>query len=73
MKYFLRDSWDISPTLAVFLPSWINCSPALGLEVSRLVRCAPTKVCHLAQALDYFLTEDMLERDSPELPHLLTW
>jgi len=23
--------------------------------------------------MDYFLSEDMLERDSPELPHLLTW
>ena len=45
MKYFLRDSWDISPTLAVFLPSWLSTgSPALALEVSRLVRCAPTKV-----------------------------
>ena len=31
------------------------------------------QVCHLAQALDYFLTEDMLEKDAPELPHLLTW
>ena len=68
-----RDAWDISPTLAVFLPSWINCSPALALEVSRLVRSHPTKVCHLSQALDYFLTEEMLERDSPELPHILTW
>ena len=43
-REYARDSWDISPTLAVFLPSWINCSPALPLEVSRLVRCAPTKV-----------------------------
>ena len=31
------------------------------------------QVCHLAQALDFFLTEDMLEKDAPELPHLLTW
>ena len=42
-REYARDSWDISPTLAVFLPSWINVSPALALEVSRLVRCNPTK------------------------------
>jgi hypothetical protein len=30
-------------------------------------------VCHIPQALDYFLTEEMVERDAVELPHLLTW
>ena len=95
--------------------------------MSRLVRSSPTKVCHIPQAVDYFLSEEMLvswaglvwphqsalhteycfkgpltlplastyiwpltpplgppyiylapatspqEKDSPELPHLLTW
>jgi len=72
-REYARHAWDISPTLAVFLPSWLNCSPALVNEVSRLVRSSPTKVCNISQALDYFLSEDMLEKDSPELPHLLTW
>ena len=72
-REYARDAWEITPTLAVFLPTWINFSQALALEVSRLVRANPNKVCHLSQALDFFLTEDMLEKDSPELPHLLTW
>jgi phosphatidylinositol 4-kinase len=70
---YARHAWDICPTLAVFLPSWLNNSAILVAEVSRLVRSAPTKVCHIPQAIDYFLSEDMLEKDSPELPHLLTW
>jgi phosphatidylinositol 4-kinase len=72
-REYARHAWDISPTLAVFLPSWLNCSPALVSEVSRLVRSSPTKVCNIAQAMDYFLSEDMIEKDSQELPHLLTW
>ena len=70
---YARDAWDISPTLAIFLPTWISFSTPLATEVSRLVRTNPTKVCHLPRAMDHFLTEDMLEKDSPELPHLLTW
>ena len=41
---YARHAWDISPTLAVFLPTWLNNSPVLVSEVSRLVRAAPTKV-----------------------------
>jgi hypothetical protein len=43
------------------------------MQVCRLTKSAPTRVCHIPQALDYFLTEEMVERDSVELPHLLTW
>ena len=60
---YARQAWDISPTLAIFLPSWLNCSPALVSEVSRLTRANPTKVCGIPQALDYFLSDDMLEKD----------
>ena len=28
--------------------------------MSRLVRSSPTKVCHIPQAVDYFLSEEML-------------
>ena len=41
--------------------------------MARLVQSEPSKVSHLAQALQYFLTEELVERDSPSLPHLLTW
>ena len=41
---YARHAWDISPTLAVFLPTWLNNSAVLVSEVSRLVRASPTKV-----------------------------
>ena len=33
---------------------------ALSTQVSRLVRSSSTKVCHIPQAVDYFLSEEML-------------
>lgn len=72
-KEIANHAWDISATLAVFLPSWLNNSPALVAEVCRLTRANPTAVCHIPQAVNYFLSDDMLEKDSAELPHLLTW
>jgi len=68
-----KHAWEISPTLAVFLPTWLNNSSALVSEVCRLTRECPTKVCHIPQALDFFLSDEMLEKDCVELPHLLTW
>ncbi|XP_023346695.1 phosphatidylinositol 4-kinase alpha [Eurytemora carolleeae] len=41
--------------------------------VCQLTRTYPTKVCHIPQALAFFLSEEQVERDGPELPHLLTW
>ena len=46
-REYARDAWEISPTLAVFLPSWVNLpTQHLVQEVSRLVRTNPTKVYH---------------------------
>jgi len=73
-KEYARHAWDISPTLAVFLPTWLTVnSVPLELEVSQLVRANPTKVSHLPQALEFFITEDSLTNDAPELPNILTW
>ena len=86
---YARHAWDISPTLAVFLPSWLNCSATLvqvilillnscylllAQAVSRLVRSSPTRVCHIPQAVDYFLSEEMLvSKEHPsETCHMLS-
>ena len=111
-------AWHISPTLAVFLPIWLNNSPVGGItfllcifilcnfqtkknnaiqvmnpsmfqvfynlinhsycqvlvsEVCKLTSSQPTKVTHIPQALDFFLSDEMLEKDDEKLPHLLTW
>ena len=52
-----RNAWDISPSLAVFLPQRLNSSAMLEAEVSRLVRLRPEDVCHIPRALDFFLTK----------------
>jgi len=64
-----KHAWEISPTLAIFLPTWLNNSLSLVAEVCRLTRTNPTSVCHIPQAIDYFLSDEMLEKDTPELPH----
>lgn len=72
-REYARNSWDISPALAVFLAQRLNSSPVLEREVSRLVRSAPEEVLHLPRALDFFLTKETLENDAKELPCVLTW
>ncbi|ESO97694.1 hypothetical protein LOTGIDRAFT_103639 [Lottia gigantea] len=68
-----RLSWDISPTLAVFLPSRFRNSEALVREVTRLVRSHPGAVNHIPQAIEYLVTPHSLEADATELTHVLTW
>ena len=72
-REYVRHAWDISPTLAVFLPTWLNNSPAMETEVAKLVRINPIKVRHLSQALEFFITEESITNDVPELTNILTW
>lgn len=72
----IRTAWDISPAFAIFLPkrlNTVNAAAAVDRELSRLVRTFPEAVCHIPQALDYFLTKESVENDSLELSHILTW
>ena len=69
----VRNAWEISPMLAVYLPQRLNCSVVMEKELSRLVRCNPEEVSHIAKALDFFLTRDSIASDSPELTYILTW
>lgn len=68
----VRFAWDVSPTLAVYLPQRLY-HQAVEKELSRLVRSNPEDVCHLPKALDHFLTRDAIQNDAPELTHVLTW
>jgi len=69
----VRNAWEISPALAVFLPQRLNNSTVMEKELSRLVRCHPEEVSHLPKALDFFLTRDSIANDAPELTYILTW
>lgn len=68
-----RLAWDISPTLAVFLPDRLKNADNIVKEVSRLVRLNPTLVCHISQALKFLVTTDTLLNDAQELVHMLSW
>lgn len=68
-----RLAWDISPTLAVFLPCRFKNSEILQVELSRLVRLNPSAVSHLPEAAYYLSTTEAVLNDCPELTYLLTW
>jgi phosphatidylinositol 4-kinase len=75
-KDHVRNAWDISPAFAVFLPrrlNTVNANSLIDLELARLVRSHPEAVSHIPAALDYFLTREIVENDSLDLSHVLTW
>ena len=82
-KEIMRNAWDISPALAVYLPERLLVRASsvddtirnsiMERELTRLVRSNPEMVSHIPKALDYFLTKESIESDSPELTYILTW
>jgi phosphatidylinositol 4-kinase len=82
-KEIMRNAWDISPALAVYLPERLLSrassvddtvrNTVIERELTRLVRNNPELVSHIPKALDYFLTKESIENDAPELTYILTW
>ncbi|KAJ8312892.1 hypothetical protein KUTeg_010265 [Tegillarca granosa] len=72
-KEIARMAWEISPTLAVYLPSRFRNSAPLIQEVTRLVRLNPDPVSHIPEAIHFLVTPHSVEADAPELCHVLTW
>ncbi|KAG1666136.1 Phosphatidylinositol 4-kinase alpha [Nymphon striatum] len=68
-----RLAWDISPALAVHLPSRYKNSECLLKIVSSLVKANPAAVSHIPEALDFLVTPDSVLNDAPELSYMLTW
>ncbi|XP_056020742.1 phosphatidylinositol 4-kinase alpha-like isoform X2 [Ostrea edulis] len=68
-----RIAWDISPVLAVYLPSRLKTSETLRKEVMRQVRLNPGAVRHIPEAIHFLVSAQSVEADSPELSHVLTW
>ncbi|KAG7162490.1 Phosphatidylinositol 4-kinase alpha-like [Homarus americanus] len=66
-------AWNISPALALFLPTRIHNVQGLDAEISHLVRDNPIAVSHLPDALQYLATSENILSDIPEFsPHPLT-
>ena len=73
---FTRFAWDISPELAVHLPSRFRALPTVRFTVQELVRTYPEAVSHVSEALPLFLGDspmafDML--DSQKLSQIVLW
>ncbi|XP_075984283.1 phosphatidylinositol 4-kinase III alpha isoform X2 [Anticarsia gemmatalis] len=69
---YAKLAWDISPTLAVFLPERLK-NEGIIQEIRRKVQAQPTAVCHVPQALKYLVTTETLLNDAHELVHMITW
>ncbi|UYV78927.1 PI4KA [Cordylochernes scorpioides] len=69
----VRLAWEISPALAVYMPTRFVNSDALKDEVSRLVRLHPISVSHIPEALQYLVTTEGVLNDCPELTYAMTW
>ncbi|XP_022115075.1 phosphatidylinositol 4-kinase alpha isoform X2 [Pieris rapae] len=69
---YTKLAWEISPTLAVFLPERLK-NDSIVSEIKRKVQSHPTSVCHVPQALKYLVTTETLLNDAHELVHMVTW
>lgn len=70
---YTRLAWDISPSLAVYLPVRLKNSDAIINEVRHQVSQNPVVVSHIPEALQYVVTTDAILIDNPKLVHMLTW
>lgn len=70
----VRLAWDISPVLAVRMASRLRTAAAgVDKEIQRLVQLTPGVVAHIPEALDYLVTTESIENETPELTHTLFW
>lgn len=70
---FVRLAWDISPVLAVRMASRLRFASGIDKEIRRLVQLNPICVAHIPEALDFLVTSDGIENESPELINTLYW
>ncbi|KAK2720070.1 hypothetical protein QYM36_004097, partial [Artemia franciscana] len=72
-KKIIQICWDISPSLTVFLPSRLRNKEVATKEVECLVQLNPDLVAHIPEALDFLVTASSINKDIPQLSHLLHW
>nr|CAH7716977.1 unnamed protein product [Callosobruchus chinensis] len=68
-----RLAWDISPALAVYLPTRFRTNDAIINEIKSHTQMSPTSVFHIPEALQYLATTEAILSDSPKLVNMLTW
>ena len=73
---FTRFAWDLSPELAVHLPTRFRALPTVRHTAQELVRASPDVVSHMPEALLLFIGESPLVFETLEaakLSHIITW
>ncbi|KAJ1361925.1 hypothetical protein KIN20_021310 [Parelaphostrongylus tenuis] len=65
-------AWEISPELAVHIPTRFRTCPALADTLQEMVRLQPESVSHLPEALPFFLGETSVFEHT-DIAHVLTW
>ncbi|KAG9010494.1 phosphatidylinositol-4- kinase [Tulasnella sp. JGI-2019a] len=68
----VRTAWKINPAVAVHMAERFQ-SPAVGSEVTRLVRSHPQDVCHVPEAVRFFLGDRISLAIVRDLKYLLYW
>lgn len=72
LKETVRLAWNISPSLAIFLPTRFKYNEYKE-EITRLVQLYPMSVCHIPEALQYLATSDLIMLEGIELNYMLVW
>ncbi|KAL1513897.1 hypothetical protein ABEB36_003236 [Hypothenemus hampei] len=73
-KDYTQLAWDISPVLAVYLPTRFKTNnEAIISEIRTQVQMNPRSVAHVPEALQYLVTVEAILGDNPKLVHMLTW
>lgn len=70
---YTRLAWNISPVLAVYLPTRFKMNDSIISEIRHQVQQDPVAVAHVPEALQYLATTDAILNDHPCLVHMLTW
>ncbi|KAG8878350.1 phosphatidylinositol-4- kinase [Tulasnella sp. 331] len=65
-------AWKVNPAVAVHMAERFQ-APAVTTEVVRLVRSHPQDVCHVPEAVRFFLGDRISSAIVPDLKHLLYW
>ncbi|KAF8358748.1 hypothetical protein PRIPAC_93743, partial [Pristionchus pacificus] len=72
LKDTAKLAWQISPEVAIALPSRFRGTNLMRSVIEELVRSNPSIVCHLPDALPLFLADSNVFETS-DMSHVLTW
>uniref|UniRef100_A0AC35TLJ8 1-phosphatidylinositol 4-kinase n=1 Tax=Rhabditophanes sp. KR3021 TaxID=114890 RepID=A0AC35TLJ8_9BILA len=75
IKDITKNAWDISPQLAIYLPTRFRKVPTIRSTLEECTKANPELVSHLPEALPLLLNDGSVFEDGNEgiMTHVLTW